>query len=150
MSDLLGEIFVIVLLLGIPIWFSLKAKPLDLLPYRWATFVAIMSAIQTVRLFFGIMTAKQAIHTGMYLVAALFSILTSVGLFRRAKLGVVFLIAHCALVFLSPLIPNASNVYLAIVLSLILMIINVLYFKKRWKYMGSGWFAVILPFPKEP
>jgi hypothetical protein len=145
-----GAITIFVLIFGIPIWFSLKAKPLDLLPYRWATFLAFWLAIGTVLILFRIMVARQATTSITYLALAILSALASAGLFRRAKLGVVFLISHHALVFLAPLIPGASYVYISLIFALILMIVNITYFKKRWKYMGSGWLALILPLPKEP
>jgi hypothetical protein len=144
-----GIILVFVLTFSIPIWFSLKSKPLDLLPYRWATFMAFWLAIGTLTALFKIMMARQATTWVIYLVVVLFSVLASIGLFKRAKLGVVFLIAHHTLIFLAPLIPGASYVYISAMLALILMIVNILYFKKRWKYMGSGWLALILPMPKE-
>ena len=143
-------IFIFVLIFGIPLWFSLKAKPLDLLPYRWATFMAFWLAIGTVTILFRIMAAREATTTITYLVLAILSALASAGLFKRAKLGVVFLIAHHAFIFLAPLIPGTSYVYISLIFASILMIVNILYFKKRWKYMGSGWLALILPLPKEP
>jgi hypothetical protein len=145
-----GVIIIFVLIFGIPLWFSLKAKPLDLLPYRWATFMAFWLAIGTVTILFRVMVARQTTTSITYLALAILSALSSAGLFRRAKLGVVFLISHHALVFLAPLIPGASYVYISLIFALILMIVNITYFKKRWKYMGSGWLALILPLPKEP
>jgi hypothetical protein len=145
-----GVIFIFILIFGIPLWFSIKAKPLDLLPYRWATFMTFWLAIATVTLLFRVMVARQATTSITYLALAILSALASAGLFRRAKLGVVFLISHHALVFFAPLIPGASHGYISLVFALILMIVNITYFKKRWKYMGSGWLALILPLPKEP
>jgi hypothetical protein len=144
-----GVIFVLVLIFGIPIWISLKAKSLDVFPYRWATFVAFWLAIGTVTMLFRIMVARQATTAMTYLFLAVLGALASVGLFRRAKLGVVFLIAHHTVIFLAPLIPGASYVLISAMFWLILLIANILYFKKRWKYMGSGWLALILPLPKE-
>jgi hypothetical protein len=145
-----GVIVIFFLIFGIPIWFSLKAKPLDLLRYRWATFLAYWLAIGTVTILFRIMAAREAATTITYLVLAILSALASLGLFRRAKLGVVFLIAHHAFVFLTPFIPGASFAYISLLFALILMIVNITYFKKRWEYMGSGWLSLVLPLPKEP
>ncbi len=111
--------------------------------------MAFWLAISTVTIFFRIMVARQATTQGTYLVVALLSALASMGLFKRAKLGVVFLIAHHTLLFLTPLIPGASYAYISAMFGLILMIVNILYFKKRWKYMVSGWLALILPLPKD-
>jgi hypothetical protein len=112
--------------------------------------MACWLAIGTVTILFRIMAAREATTTITYLVLAILSALASAGLFRRAQLGVVFLISHHAFIFLAPLIPGASYVYISLIFALILMIVNILYFKKRWKYMGSGWLALILPLPKEP
>jgi hypothetical protein len=53
------------------------------------------------------------------------------------------------LIFLAPFIPGASYKLISAMFGLILLIVKILYFKKRWKFMGSGWLAIILPLPKE-
>jgi len=77
-----------------------------------------------------------------FLIGVILSVLAMVGLWNRVKAGAVCLISVEVLslfqagrgsaVYHSPGFIGWSLVYL------ILIVVNILYFKKRWKYLGSG------------
>ena len=134
------------LVTGFAIWFALGANPLGPFPYRWATFWAIslvLSVVESSMTVLPLITSRGLdLITIHFLIGVILSVLAMVGLWNRVKAGAVCLISVEVLslfqagrgsaVYHSPGFIGWSLVYL------ILIVVNILYFKKRWKYLGSG------------
>jgi hypothetical protein len=134
----------------VPMLIALKAKPLQTVPYRWATYMAIENAVYAVLFLalgiWGFIFTISITSLLLLLAGALFGV-TAFGLFHRKRLGVVFLIAgECflfpiaAILHLFPLTAilhngpvhptDLNNIFVSI-----LLLANIIYFKKRWRLM---------------
>jgi len=136
----------LILMIGIPIWIALKAKPLGVFPYRWATYWAIESAVIAITTAMSDMStiAKRGFDAGafLFLLMTVLCLLAAVGLLYRMRAGAVLLIASEIMIFLLPALigalynspvntqPNTAPV-------IVLIIVNIFYFKKRWRSMVS-------------
>jgi hypothetical protein len=137
---------------GGPIWIAIKARPLASAPYRWATWIAVETTLLSlVVLCSGIpIVIKRGMDTGavLYLLLSVLGLVAAVGLFRRMRLGVIFLIAsELYLIVLGPMLetlyhrPETKNPSLRPFALLVLVVANLFYFSKRWKSMQPvlGW-----------
>lgn len=146
MSTFLIVIFALIFL-GVPIWVALRAKPLGIFRYRWATFWAIESAILAVASSLSVIpiikTRGLDLGATLFLVMVILCVLAAAGLSNRVKVGAIFLLASEVLILFLPALvgalynspaPASSN-GLAII---VLIIVNVFYFRKRWSSMAPG------------
>ena len=131
----LGVIFV-------PIWIALKAKPIGSLPYRWGLHLGIWNAIGS----FGSLClafsafGKRAVSEGVgFVILAVLLAVAAVGLCRRKRWGVVVFIVTCAwFLVVPPILTEQASQVAEAVPALALLIVNIVYFKKRWKLMGMS------------
>lgn len=151
---------------GASIWVSLRAKPLGSMPYRWGAYVGMvaawMSLVSIVSDVFALGGGHLAGGSALCVVAVLAAV-SSVGILRRRRFGVVgFALVYTALILISPFtepirgqpflleIRNrpASLAELAreitsfprlvsIVLAVVYLAATFAYFRKRWVLMGS-------------
>jgi hypothetical protein len=149
---------------GVSIWVSLKAKPLGNLPYRWAVYVGMISAWMSLVLIVSSVLGLMGGHwvgASALLVDGLLAALSSFGILRRRKFGVVALgFAYLLLILIAPyLAPMPDRPFLLVVtgqapsitelarqaisfpwvLSLSFtaayLACTFVYFKNRWKWM---------------
>jgi hypothetical protein len=128
----------------VPIWIALKARPLGSFPYRWGIYTGIEMAITAVVL---IALGSSALGRS---VAVAGSILVSIGIvaalgaagtLRRKRWGALLSIVMLALLIVLPFFngfsytPQTQQPWQAIPILLVL-IVNTLYFKKRWKALS--------------
>ena len=132
----------------LPIWISVRAKPLADKPYRWGTYVGITTAFVGLVYLLGIIRFFT-VHVDSKLIvvsaiACLCAILCSIGILRRRKFGVVmFVITYLEILLLGPLFDAMSNQPadpekqgqgLPV---LLFLVITTIYFKKRWQLMTN-------------
>ncbi len=140
----------ILIVQGIPIWISVNAKPLGDRPYRWGTYVGIITALVGIIL---LLTSNRLIPAfldgnviGPSLIVCLLvcAALCSIGILRRRKFGVVmFVITYLALIMVGPFLdamrnqpatPRQQGQSFPV---LVFLVITTIYFKKRWRLMTS-------------
>jgi hypothetical protein len=132
-----------------PIWAALKARPLGTFPYRWATYWSAASFVIVVAIPW--LAVPIFLYRGIdargiiFLFLGCLSWYAGLGLFARVKAGAVCLIASEVLIFLLPAVigalynsPVSAARQISTVPILVLIVVNVVYFKKRWSSMGSG------------
>ena len=152
----LGTVLVGILIgIVVPIWVALKAEPLATFPYRWATYWAAESIVIAVAISWQVTPTviNRGIDAGLFLLLLLacLSLFAAVGLFARMKAGAVFLIASEVLIILLPFLMGTFYGYTKphspsqsfdeacyALAALVLISVNVIYFKKRWSSMGSA------------
>jgi hypothetical protein len=145
-------LLLVVLIIGAPIGFALTARPLGNFPYHWAIFQGIL--LPALSLQFGLGTLALAekhrfLATLMFFCVFACSGTAAFGLFRRARIGVVFLIVSEFFLLILPsaidsiypptgLPKQPLSAYGTGNVLLYAMIANVFYFRKRWALMGPG------------
>jgi hypothetical protein len=118
---------------GVPLWLAIKAKPLGDRPYRWGHYMGIETALLSLVLLF---SAISAIGNGAVLGGVAFCVITlcaaaaATGVIRRKRWGVVFFFITYGLLLLLPPLVDIFPV-------LLLLVINIFYFKKRWQLMDK-------------
>lgn len=131
----------------VPIWVAARARPLGTLSYKWATWVAIETAIVTFAVFaIGIpLIGRRGFDGGasLYLLFGVFGLIGAAGLFQRKRVGAVFtIISGLYLIILGPLLyaidgrVQPANQGANTPALLVMVIINIFYFRKRWGAMG--------------
>jgi hypothetical protein len=86
---------VFLVILGAPIWFSVKTRPVGPLRYRWGTFVGFQGLLVAVIAFrYTAVAFAQDVGLGAWLIATftLLAVVAGVGIIRRKRWGVVSLI----------------------------------------------------------
>jgi hypothetical protein len=134
------------LILG-PIWFSVKARPIGSLPYKWGLYVGIETGgVGIILLAFALSAFGKGVTSGGIVLTlfAFLAVTTSVGIILRKHWGVLAFVATYTLLILVPAF-NAntdyrpgSNTQGQSIPTLVFLIITILYFKKRWKLMGGS------------
>jgi hypothetical protein len=129
----------------VAIWIALKAKPLGTLPYRWATYLAIEFGLVGIAL---LASSALAVLKGsivgllLFLFAATLFLLSAFSLARRKRLGVIAAICGEAYLIILGLAnaakaaPTNNRNSGSILLMVVLLVINILYFRKRWSLMA--------------
>jgi hypothetical protein len=143
----LPELFVILALaiILVPIWIAIRAKLLGNHPYGWATYQAIELLIISFALAFSFISALVdhgfSLILPIYFLTIALCAFAAVEVFRRTKLGSVCLMASELLIVLLPsFIEEFDKSYKPIdsaegskpFVMLIVIFLNVFYFKKRW------------------
>jgi hypothetical protein len=138
------------------VWTSRKAKPLGNLPYRWGLFLGVANAIGApICLWFALSAFFEGTlsERSVLCVESVLGAVAGVGLCRRERWGVVVWIADESISFLPALLKatyeaanghqEAKSVLALGILALVLLIVNIIYFKKRWRLMGTDPIPVI-------
>jgi len=138
---------------GIGIWISEKAKPLAGRPYRWGTYVGIMSGVAAAAIcLFALIFSVVLGGFGFVLAILVVTPFTvaSVGILRRKRFGVIVFLAMWAITVLamcagpvltlfggkvSGEVAVRAGALGALALGL-LVVPNCIYFAKRWKLMS--------------
>lgn len=129
----------VVLVQGLFIWISVRAKPLGGKPYKWATYVGITSGVLALSLLCFAIAASNP--TGAVMLAGLMAIfaLACAGILLRKKFGVVFFVLGYSMLILSPRNGTAKSGQSSSMLGiLIFLVCTIVYFKRRWTLLGGA------------
>jgi hypothetical protein len=143
----------------IPIWISVKAKPIGEKPYRWGTYVGIITGFVGASFVLTLWSASDIYgrESGVALCAS--AILCSVGILRRRKYGVIMFVTTYLLLMMSvpfmtamrheSVSPQQQGQDLPV---LVFLGLTIGYFVKRWRLMGKAAVhgIVITPLPVPP
>jgi hypothetical protein len=134
----------------IPIWISAKAKPIGYKSYRWGTYVGIMTGFVALPFVSLIWSASDIYGREVGVALSASAILSSVGILRRRKYGVIMFVVTYLLVMISipfmtamrnrPDSPQQQGQDLPV---LIFLGLTFGYFVKRWRLMDTN--APMLP-----
>jgi hypothetical protein len=128
----------------VPIWIATKAKPLGPFPYRWGVYTGIEMAVTAVVLLvlgFSAVERSVAVAGSILALIAIVAALGAVGTLRRKRWGALLSIVTLVLLIVVPFFnafsytPQTQQPWQAIPI-LIVLIVNVFYFKKRWGTLG--------------
>jgi len=130
---------------GILIWISVKAKPLAGQPYRWGTYVGIITGLAGASFLLITLPPEIDVYAkGAGAVMGLCSIVCAVGILRRRKYGaVMFVITYVLIIMVVPFLDAVRNRPVnpqqrgQALPTLIFLIMTTVYFKRRWNLMGS-------------
>jgi hypothetical protein len=142
----------ILLLIAIVVWFSLKAKPIGTLPYRYGTFVGIVYGLTAAVLLISTIKGLPNSVFGrsrplMYMSGQALGALSvsgvlisiSVGLLRRRRFGVIifFVLQGLGLIFFLAAGWTTQPVQFAadLVVYVVFLYATSTYFANRWKFM---------------
>jgi hypothetical protein len=123
----------------LPIWFSVKAKPIGTRPYRWGTYVGILSGLCTLPLAllgWKVFLTGNVLNMLIFCILVVCGLLACAGILRRRRFGPVMFPLFFLLVLAignSPS-PSAAGNALGI---LILVGVTSVYFGKRWRFMTA-------------
>jgi uncharacterized membrane protein YeaQ/YmgE (transglycosylase-associated protein family) len=129
----------------IPIWISMRAKPLIYRPYRWGTYVGIITGIIGAYWASMLFSASDIYgrETGIALCCS--AVLCSVGILRRRKYGVIMFVTTYLLLIMAvpfmramrnePLTPEQQGQSFP---TLVFLGLTLGYFVKRWPLMGKA------------
>lgn len=152
---------------GVSIWISLKAKPLGNMPYRWGVYVGMISAWMSLVLLVSSVLGLMGGHlvgASALLVDGVLAALSSFGILRRGRFGVVALgFAYLLLILVAPhLAPMPDRPFLLVVTdqspsitdlakqaisfpwvvsigcTCAYLVATFIYFKDRWSLMGKA------------
>jgi drug/metabolite transporter (DMT)-like permease len=136
----------------IPIWISVKAKRIGGKPYRWGTYVGIITGLFGAVFASGRLSASDNYGREIRIALCVSAILCSVGILRRRKYGVVlfvitYLLLMMAVPFISamrdePLTPQQQGQSFP---TLVFLGLTTGYFVKRWRLMGKPRNAMMPP-----
>jgi hypothetical protein len=132
---MLAAVFIVVWVL--PIWYSIKAKPLGPKRYRWGTYVGILTALCTLPialLGWKVLVNGRPFYIILFLVLVICGLLTSFGILRRRRFGVLLFPLFYLLVIVagSNQSPGSAGNALGII---VFVVVSSIYFGKRWKFM---------------
>jgi hypothetical protein len=128
----------------VPIWIAMKARPLGSLPYRWGVYTGIQMAITAVVLFvlgFSTLGRRAAVAGSILVLIGIVAALGAMGTLRRKRWGALLSIVMLVVLLVVPFFsavsyaPQTQQPWQAIPI-LIVLIVNVFYFKKRWRALG--------------
>ena len=139
---------------------ALKAKPIGPMPYRWGTWVGMVTAWQTVPLVIWCVTARLgAVLTAALGIQALMSAIASFGILRRRRFGVVaFVCTELLLILILPFVDSVPGqphliavreapltsfasisvpTVIGVLSELVYVACTVIYFNIRWPFMKN-------------
>ena len=128
----------------VPIWIAMKARPLGSFPYRWGVYTGIQMAITAVVLLalgFSALGRRVVVASSILMLIGIICALGAVGTLRRKRWGALLSLVMLALLIVVPFFsafnytPQTQQPWQAIPI-LIVLIVNVFYFKKRWRALG--------------
>ena len=139
------------------IWISVKAKPLGDKPYRWGTYVALISGLAGLSFLLITATSGDVYGKACGAVVGTAGALCCIGLLRRRKLGVVmFYVTYVSLFLVGPFLdtvrdqpvePQKQGQGLPV---LIFVVLTGIYLKKRWSLMRKANIVTETPQPIPP
>lgn len=143
--------FVIVvgfMFLGIPIWFSRKAKPIGDKPFRWGTYVGILMGLLAAYFSTVIVSAYDIYGKEVGIALCISALIASVGILRRRRYGVILYVVTNLLVLMAspfmsamrnePFTPTTPEQESQTAPSLVFLGFSIAYFVKRWRLMGKA------------
>jgi hypothetical protein len=147
---LMMRIFLLTLLVlfqGLLIWISSRAKPLLDKPYRWGTYVGLITALAgllCLSTFFSFFSASDIWGQGVSAFLCICATVCSIGILRRRRFGVVmFVITYLGVIMENPLLlalrslPTTSIQKGESLPTLVFLVTTTFYFMKRWALMGQ-------------
>jgi hypothetical protein len=130
----------LIVMFGGPIWFSLKARPLGPLPYRWGTFVGIWSLLISFGLLGTILNNRKNSELPIFAVIPVLGMAGAIGILRRKRWGVVsFLVSQAVLILLGVLFQDSDEAVKPALRALGPVSgigINLWYFGRRWRLLS--------------
>lgn len=133
----------LIVIVGGPIWFAVKARPIGSLPYRWGTYVGIWGVLLSIVLLGASIKATEGHGSpgvGLLITAAEFA--GAVGVLRRKRWGVVLLLTNQTAIILISASVNDLDVrpsFSRSVASLVGIALNIWYFGRRWTLLSQPW-----------
>lgn len=131
----------LIVMVGGPIWFSMKARPLGPLPYRWGTFVGIWSLLFSFGLLGTILNNRRDSELPIFVIIPVLGMAGAIGVLRRKRWGVVsFLVSQAALVLLGVLLQDSDEAVKPALRAFAPMAgigINLWYFGRRWRLLNT-------------
>ena len=128
----------------VPIWIAMKARPLGPFPYRWGIYTGIEMAVTAVVLLaLGLSTLGRSVPVAgsILVLIGIITALGAAGTLRRKRWGALLSIVMLAVLIVVPFFnafnytPQTQQPWQAIPI-LIVLIVNIFYFKKRWRALG--------------
>lgn len=127
------------------LWFSIKAKPLGNKPYRWGTYIGITTGLLALIGLLSVIPKKfnnLDIDMFLYLLFIVTAAISSWGILRRRRVGVVMFVVSYTLLFILPTFlevkykrpMSSKNNQGPLALY---TIVTFVYFKRRWTLMGK-------------
>ena len=131
----------LIVMIGGPIWFSIKARPLGPLRYRWGTFVGIWSLLLSFGLLGTMLNNRKDSELPIVTIIPALGIVGAIGVLRRKRWGVVAYLASQTAFALLAILVQDSNESLSPALRATAPIvgigINLWYFGRRWRLLSS-------------
>ena len=128
-----------VLVQGLLIWASLRAKPLGDRPYRWATYVGITSGVLALAQLCFLVAVSNPSGSAILATSIALLALASAGILLRKRFGVIFFIfAYSALIWNLQRGANSAWQSSSVLVVVIVLICTTAYFKKRWALLGKS------------
>ena len=146
-----GFLILALLFQGAAIWVSVRAKPIGDRPYRWGTYVAILTGMMGLMFFVSTLFVPTQYSTSdiseqaLAAMIGMLSVLTAFGLLRRLRFGIVMFVAACVLMIIAfpigeviskqPFTAQGQAGWVITILPAPIMLATTGYFKKRWRLM---------------
>ena len=128
----------------VPIWIAMKARSLGPFTYRWGVYTGIEMAVTAVVLLalgFSALGGNAAVAGSILVLIGIIGALGADGTLRRKRWGALLSVVMLALLIVVPFLNAFNNTtqtqqpWQAIPI-LIVLVVNVFYFKKRWGVLG--------------
>jgi hypothetical protein len=126
----------------IPIWISVKAKPIGGKPYRWGTYVGIITGFVGASFVLALWSASDIYGREVGVALCASAILCSVGILRRRKYGVImFGTTYVLLIIAAPFMTAMRHQSVSsqqqgqVFPVLVFLGLTIGYFVKRWRLM---------------
>lgn len=132
----------LIVMIGSPIWFSVKARRLGPLPYRWGTFVGSMSLLFSFGLLVTTLTNRKDSELPILAFIPVLGVAGAIGVLRRKRWGVVlFLLSQAALLLLGVVLQDSSESVMPAQQAVARVAgigINLWYFGRRWRLLSRS------------
>ena len=124
---------------GVPIWLTIKAKPIGDRPYRWGTFIGVMTGMCTLPIMllgWRVFASDKAGNITAFTITVGCGLLACSGILRRQKFGPVFFPFFYLLLMALGNKPSPTQGASALA-TLIMVGLTCVYFSKRWRFMNA-------------
>ncbi len=132
----------VMVIFGAPIWFSVKARPLGPLPYRWGTFVGSCAILASIALLRTAVADMRDYGSPVLAVLTAMHIAGTIGVLRRRRCGAAsLLLSQAAIIVLNAFsLDSDGNPQNPMTFAPLLGVaINGWYFGRRWRLMDRHW-----------
>jgi hypothetical protein len=130
----------LIVIFGSPIWFSVKARRLGPLPYRWGTYVGIWSLLFSFALLVAVAKELGGSEQLIVGIIPMLEMAGAIGVLRRKRWGVALLLtSHVALILVRAFLSDSDDMPApsALLAATAGVGVNLWYFGRRWRLMGE-------------